>query len=290
MKSEDDLMKNSKKIITIVIACISIMMMIAGCSPRRTGNRIMNTGTGNNITNPIGRTTSNDMIYSNTLNLLVKDGTITKAQSDRVLAALTTNNNGAVSLNQGLNSTGNYNQTGNGIVNPSQANSVTGAPTNTGMGTGNNINSGTGTAINNGNGTGIKTPMGVGTRMDNTIGNGSLIDNKTGTSNTIGVKPRTGRSLGIGNARGNGTGIGMGSGTNPKTKTITKTISKTRMGMRTSINDGPMTSQSISGTGVQNTNITNKLSGLVRSGVITQSQANMINKKIVEAMKNNQNK
>lgn len=288
-------MKNSKKIITIVIACISIMMMIAGCSPRRTGNRIMNTGTGNNTTNQIGRTTtkSTNMIYSNTLSSLVKAGTITKAQSDRVLAALTTNNNGAVSLNQGLNSTGNYNQ-GNGIANPSQANSVTGAPTNTGIGTGNNINSGTGNSLNNGNGTGlgneigIRTPMGVGTRMDNTIGNGSLTDNRTrtGTGNAIGTTPRTGRELGIGNAEGEGTGVGMGSGTDPKTKT--GTINRTGLG--TSINDGPMTSQSISGTGNQNANITNKLSGLVSSGVITQSQANIINKKITEAIKNNQNK
>ena len=262
-------MKNSKKIITIVIACISIMMMIAGCSPRRTGNRIMNTGTGNNITNPqIVRTTSIRTIYVNTLSSLVKNGTITQAQADKVLAAVINYDNGLVSTNQG--------------------NSVTGAPTNTGMGTGTNINSGTGNSLNNGNGTGvgnetgIRTPMGIGTRMDNTIGNGSLTDNRTRTSNTIGVKPLTGRNLGIGNAKGKGTGVGMGSGTNPKTKTINRT------GLGTSINDGLITSQSISGTRTIMKPV--NISGLVNSGIITQSQANIINKKVAEAIKNIKNK
>jgi len=126
-------MKNSKKIITITIASLSIMMMFAGCSPKKTGNYIMNPGS--NATNPkISSPTSIKMIYSNTLSSLVKAKTITKAQANKVFAEVNKNS---------------QTSTTNGMVNPNQVNNGIGAPP-TNSGTGMN---GTGTTGMYGKGT-----------------------------------------------------------------------------------------------------------------------------------------
>jgi polyhydroxyalkanoate synthesis regulator phasin len=149
-------MKNSKKMTLIFIVSVSVIIFIAGCSARRIGQ--------NNITNlQTGTTKEVSTLYQNTLKSLVANGTITQAQSDKVLAEVTNRNNGTTNQNSTINQTNNRttvpNQTNNavtapdlsenGTVNRQQANNVAGTGTGTRVGTETGIGTGTG-AVNDG--------------------------------------------------------------------------------------------------------------------------------------------
>lgn len=137
-------MKNSKKIALIFIVSVSVIIFIAGCSARRMSN--------NNITNlQTGTTKEISTLYQNTLKPLVANGTITQAQSDKVLAEVTNRNNGTTNQNNTINQTNNRttvpNQTNNVVTAPdlSDSGTVNRQQANNGMTTSNRANNVAGT-------------------------------------------------------------------------------------------------------------------------------------------------
>jgi polyhydroxyalkanoate synthesis regulator phasin len=139
-------MRNSKKIALIFIVSVSVIIFIAGCSARRISD--------NNITNlQTGTTKKISTLYQNTLKPLVANGTITQAQSDKVLAEVTNRNNGITNQNSTINQTNNRttvpNQMNNAVTVPdlSDSGTVNRQQANNGMTTSNRANSvaGTGT-------------------------------------------------------------------------------------------------------------------------------------------------
>ena len=84
-------MKNAKKITSILILASMTMVLFVGCGSTKT-DTTANTNT--NATNSQTRKsdpTAMKTLYSDTLKSLVTDGTITQAQSDQVLEAVTKN-------------------------------------------------------------------------------------------------------------------------------------------------------------------------------------------------------
>ena len=196
-------MKNSKKITLILLASLSLMMVVTACSSKR--------GNNNNKTNEQASNVAEvQTLYQNTLNPLVEDGTITKDQSDKVLATLTNKNNRSTNQNNTTNETNN------------------------------------------------------GTTSSNTLGNG--INNPPQGNNSMITPDQTNKEVGAGSGTGTETGTATGTGTGLETGTVNKD-SKTNI-----------------------TEPQNDLSGLVKNGTITQTQADIINRKVVEAMKNNEAK
>ncbi len=192
-------MKNSKKIALILIASLSLMMVVVACRSKSAND--------NNKTNEQASNVAEvQTLYQNTLNPLVSDGTITKDQSDKVLATLTNKNNGTANQNNTPNETNN------------------------------------------------------GTTSSNTLGNG--INNPPQGNNSMITPDQTNKEVGA----GSGTGTATGTGTGLETGTVNK--------------------DSKSNT----TEPENNLSRLVKNGTITQTQADIINRKIVEAIKNNEAK
>lgn len=203
-------MKNSKKITLIFIASVSVIMMIAGCSPRRVSD--------NRITNPqTGNKKEVRTIYQNTLTSLVANGTITQAQSDRVLNEVTNKDSGMINQNQNINQAITPRNANDGSITSNQANNQVGTETGARTGT----MTGTGTRIQNGAATpnGTVNPNGTVTPSEAVTPNGT----RTGTQNDI-------------------------------TNTTRPTVD---------------------------------LSQLVKDGTITQTQANIINQRVTETMKNN---
>jgi len=84
-------MKNAKKITSILILASMTMVLFVGCGSTKT-DTTANTNT--NATDSQTRKsdpTAMKTLYSDTLKSLVTDGTITQAQSDQVLEAVTKN-------------------------------------------------------------------------------------------------------------------------------------------------------------------------------------------------------
>ncbi|MCE5220257.1 MAG: hypothetical protein LLF98_03035 [Clostridium sp.] len=84
-------MKNAKKITSILIVASMTIVLFVGCGSTKTDNT---TNTNTNATNSQTRKSDPTAIktfYSDTLKSLVTDGTITQAQSDQVLEAVTKN-------------------------------------------------------------------------------------------------------------------------------------------------------------------------------------------------------
>lgn len=84
-------MKNAKKITSILIVASMTMVLFVGCGSTKTDTT---TNTNTNATNSQTRKsdpTAIKTLYSDTLKSLVTDGTITQAQSDQVLEAVTKN-------------------------------------------------------------------------------------------------------------------------------------------------------------------------------------------------------
>jgi len=84
-------MKNAKKITSILIVASMTMVLFIGCGSTKTDTT---TNTNTNATNSQTRKsdpTAINTLYSDTLKSLVTDGTITQAQSDQVLEAVTKN-------------------------------------------------------------------------------------------------------------------------------------------------------------------------------------------------------
>ena len=85
-------MKNAKKITSILMVASMTMVLLVGCGSTKT-DTTTNTNT-NATTNSQTRKsdpTAIKTLYSDTLKSLVTDGTITQAQSDQVLEAVTKN-------------------------------------------------------------------------------------------------------------------------------------------------------------------------------------------------------
>ena len=88
---DDRKMKNAKKITSILILASMTMVLFVGCGSTKT-DTTANTNT--NATDSQTRKsdpTAMKTLYSDTLKSLVTDGTITQAQSDQVLEAVTKN-------------------------------------------------------------------------------------------------------------------------------------------------------------------------------------------------------
>jgi hypothetical protein len=84
-------MKNAKKITSILMVASMTMVLLVGCGSTKTDTT---TNTNTNATNSQTRKsdpTAIKTLYSDTLKSLVTDGTITQAQSDQVLEAVTKN-------------------------------------------------------------------------------------------------------------------------------------------------------------------------------------------------------
>ena len=84
-------MKNAKKITSILMVASMTMVLFVGCGSTKTDTT---TNTNTNATNSQTRKsdpTAIKTLYSDTLKSLVTDGTITQAQSDQVLEAVTKN-------------------------------------------------------------------------------------------------------------------------------------------------------------------------------------------------------
>ena len=84
-------MKNAKKITSILMVASMTMVLLVGCGSTKTDTT---TNANTNATNSQTRKsdpTAIKTLYSDTLKSLVTDGTITQAQSDQVLEAVTKN-------------------------------------------------------------------------------------------------------------------------------------------------------------------------------------------------------
>jgi competence protein ComGC len=103
-----------------------------------------------------------------------------------------------------------------------------------------------------------------GTTSSNTLGNG--INNPPQGNNSMITPDQTNKEVGPGSGTGTDTGMSTGTGTGPETATVKKDSK------------------------ANTTEPENDLSGLVANGTITQAQADIINRKIIEAMKNDEAK
>lgn len=84
-------MKNAKKITSILIVASMTMVLFVGCGSTKTDTTAnANTNATNEQTRKFDPTAIKTL-YSDTLKSLVTDGTITQAQSDQVLEAVTKN-------------------------------------------------------------------------------------------------------------------------------------------------------------------------------------------------------
>lgn len=79
-------MKNAKKVTLILIVASMTMALFVGCGSKKT-DTTTNTNSQTRKSDP----TAINALYSDTLKSLVTDGTITQAQSDQVLEAVTKN-------------------------------------------------------------------------------------------------------------------------------------------------------------------------------------------------------
>ena len=80
-------MQNAKKITSILIVASMTMVLFIGCGSTKTDTNTNATNSQTRKSDP----TAIKALYSDTLKALVTDGTITQAQSDQVLEALTKN-------------------------------------------------------------------------------------------------------------------------------------------------------------------------------------------------------